>query len=294
MTNPRYFLAKYIPDLARIEPRNVGVILWSPHGTVARFAAEKAGRPGEVDGRSTAQFGIVSTDSYRQWIEFWRCELDKTSISPIPCGPPASKDCPQFLDALASFNRGNFVLAEGGFLLEAISPGQMNDALNDLYQRLVEPTSADEARDHDLNELCDRLLAKTRIDHDPYFKKRYEIPCQVGRGVEERFEFSYAYGNGAPKRLYQKVPLSQRTNRSSLRRIIDSTAWMFEKVVQNQIVAEDQVVSIVYLPSHIAKEHDIARGVSVLQSKSRILNIGDEDQATEEFRRLPAEFAISH
>lgn len=52
MNTPRYLIAKYIPDLRRMEPRNIGVIVWSPQGVAARFAAEKADTDGDVDGRS--------------------------------------------------------------------------------------------------------------------------------------------------------------------------------------------------------------------------------------------------
>ena len=56
MSTPRYLIAKYIPDLQRVEPQNIGVIVWAPGVAAARFAAEKADRPGEVDGRSIPSF----------------------------------------------------------------------------------------------------------------------------------------------------------------------------------------------------------------------------------------------
>ena len=39
MNKTQYLLAKYIPDMHRFEPRNIGVIVWSPDGIEARFLA---------------------------------------------------------------------------------------------------------------------------------------------------------------------------------------------------------------------------------------------------------------
>jgi hypothetical protein len=46
MNTAKYFLAKYIPDMHRFEPRNIGVVIWSPSGIEARFLAENLNRRG--------------------------------------------------------------------------------------------------------------------------------------------------------------------------------------------------------------------------------------------------------
>ena len=40
MNTPRYLLAKYIPDPLRMEPRNIGVVLWAEGNVAARFVGE--------------------------------------------------------------------------------------------------------------------------------------------------------------------------------------------------------------------------------------------------------------
>ena len=40
MNTPRYLLAKYIPDHLRMEPRNIGVVLWAEGNVTARFFGE--------------------------------------------------------------------------------------------------------------------------------------------------------------------------------------------------------------------------------------------------------------
>jgi len=81
MNTTKYLLAKYIPDLHRFEPRNIGVIVWSPLGIEARFLAEYPNRPGEVDGRSIPGF-VTSASAYKQWVRYWRDAISGTSIRP--------------------------------------------------------------------------------------------------------------------------------------------------------------------------------------------------------------------
>jgi uncharacterized protein YuzE len=119
----RYLLAKYTPDLMRNEPRNVGVVAWSPEGVEARFLGETPGRPGEV-GEGTVPPFARSASAYRQWVRYWRKEL----AGGTP--PPAL--------ALAS-PPGNYVLAGGGFALGEVPPGGLPALADRLFAELVEP-----------------------------------------------------------------------------------------------------------------------------------------------------------
>ena len=53
---PNYLVAKYISDLHRMEPRNIGIIVWTRSAVSARFVAERPNKPGEIDGRSIPPF----------------------------------------------------------------------------------------------------------------------------------------------------------------------------------------------------------------------------------------------
>src|SRR5258708_5588363 len=146
MNTPRYLIAKYIPDLGRMEPRNVGGIVWSPTGVQARFLAEKDDRPGEVDGHSIPTF-VTSAQAYRQWVQFWRRELARTETQPLRGRGPVSRCSPAFLDALLDTGRGNFVLAEGGILLDPVSAEVLPRVADHLFARLVDTAGPEEPRD---------------------------------------------------------------------------------------------------------------------------------------------------
>jgi hypothetical protein len=81
----RYWIAKYVEDPLRNEPRNVGVIVSMPEGIAARFAGEN--EEGTIDRRKLQRFKYA--DIYIQWIDYWRSQiradqLDEIVHSPTP------------------------------------------------------------------------------------------------------------------------------------------------------------------------------------------------------------------
>jgi hypothetical protein len=75
----RYWVAKYIEDPIRNEPRNVGVIVNSGNDWAARFAGERD--DGTVDGRRLQNFKYA--DVYKQWLQYWREQIDAENIDDI-------------------------------------------------------------------------------------------------------------------------------------------------------------------------------------------------------------------
>lgn len=284
MTTPRYLIAKYIGDLRRVEPRNIGVILWTPAGVAARFLAERADRPGAVDGRRVPSF-VTSTGAYKQWIEFWRGELEKTEIESVadPDKKVNRRD-PGCLDVLMASGKGNFVLADGGLLLDPVQ--DVEDAVDFLFNTLVESGVQEEQRDVTLDEVCDRLIEETNLLKDASFHSDYEVPCQVAPGVMEQFQFSHAYRNGSIKRLYQRVPLSPL--KAMQRKNLHDAAWMFERVTEAKIIRKENAVSLVFVPEGHSADNGVDRWLSVLGMVSRVVDVGNEEAAKREFEGLPA------
>jgi len=271
MSEPaRYLVAKYISDLQRMEPKNIGVIVRLRDGTSARFLAERAGSPGEVDGRSIPPF-VTSKASYKQWVEFWRNELNEKFVS-----PRRSQD---LFERLKRSSRGNFCLVEGGFILDKV--GNLPEVADDLFSRLVESGAPDEARDPVLESVADDLIKKLRLKENSAFHTKFEVPCKIAPNIVERFEFSHAYKNGSLKRLYQRVPLSRRP--TPLRRAVHDSAWMFEKVVQRGIIGQDQAVALVYVTDESKRDPEISWSLDVLGSVARVANLADPTEGITAF-----------
>ncbi len=269
----RYLIAKYISDLQRMEPRTIGIIVWTAGTVSAKFLAEKPESPGDIDGRSIPPF-VTSAAAYKQWVQFWRNELShKKTIS---------KQSPQdWFENLKQANLGNFLLTDGGVLLDAVQPSHLPNLTNDLFHRLVESNSSEETRDPELDQVADNVIRELHLTQNQNFHTKYEVSCRVAPNVKERFEFSHAYANGSLKRLYQRVPLARR--RTNLRRTVHDSAWMFEKVVQDGIINRDQAVALVYATDEHKRDPEISWSFDVLSSVARVANLADQTEAISAF-----------
>ncbi len=283
-TTPLYLLAKYIPDLDRFEPRNVGVIVWSPDGVEARFVAEKPDQPGDVDGRSVPGF-VTSLGAYKQWIGYWRSSLEQAEFTPPYGGPKVNRSAPEFVEAFKGSGKGNFLLSDGGVLLDDIPADELSNVANQLFDRLVEAGLPDETRDLTLEDVCDDLLKQSKLDKHPYFRSRYPVKCPLD-GFEEEYVFSDALANGKPERLFQRFPMPKR--KADLRKSVHDTAWSFEKVQQANIVSAAQTAALVYLSDDQLAEASISQALRVLGSVTKVINLRDENKALAEFTQLAA------
>jgi hypothetical protein len=295
MKTPRYLIAKYIPDLRRMEPRNIGVVVWTPEAVDARFVAEKPDRPGQLAGRDIPTF-VTSPDVFRQWIAYWRREMEKTEIDPVLGGARVARSSPEFLSALMSGNRGNFQLVEGGFLLDPLEPEELPALVDHLYGTLVETTGPEEPRDPSLDEVCKQLIRETQLEDDPQFRQRYEVDCPLGEKVDERFEFSYGFGNGAPVRLYQRLPIPKLPRQKHfLHKNVNDAAWKFSCVVRAALITKD-CGGVLVNPTDEQKDNpEIERAFRVLATVTRVLDLSQESQyqaLRDEFARLSRDLKV--
>ena len=92
-----------------------------------------------MDGRSIPGF-VSSSNAYRQWVAYWRSQVETARNPPATGGPWCPRRSPEFLPALMAANRGNFVLAEGGHVLDSVDPDDLPDLADYLFRALVETT----------------------------------------------------------------------------------------------------------------------------------------------------------
>lgn len=286
MNATKYLLVKYIPDVHRFEPRNIGVIVWSPLGVEARFVAEHQSRPGEVDGRSIPGF-VTSASAYKQWIRYWRDVISAAAIQPPGGGELVSASSSTFIDALQRTSRGNFAVVDAGSILDAIGEEELPAVANQLFSQLVEVFSPEEPRDLGFEELCDQLLERAQLTRHRNFHNRYPVRCTV-RGVEEEYVFSHAVANGTLERLYQRFPIPKQANRIQKSR--DATAWSLEHLLDSQTITSEKIVLLMDATPEQQTQPEVDKTIRLLQSMSRIVNIHNENDVLAEFEsaaRLP-------
>ena len=291
MTATKYLLAKYIPDLPRFEPRNIGVIVWCEDGVEARWLAEFRDRLGEVDGRSIPTF-VTSSNAYRQWIRSWRKALSGETLTPSgragsDHAEPIAVTSPEFVDALVRTSRGNFVITEAGELLDRITEDELPAVADQLFASLVETNAPDEPRDLDFDEKCDQLLARSGLPQHRNFHNRFAVTCPVN-GINEDYVFSHALANGTLERLYQRWPLPKR--KKDVQRNLHDTTWRLEQVIRQNIITADKTVVLVDVTAEQQALPEAEKSLRLLGSMARVINLQDEPLALAEFQavaRLP-------
>ncbi len=279
MSGIQYLVAKYVPDLFRFEPRNIGIIVWHAGQSAARFWGEKPGQPGEIDGRAKPPF-IASDSTYRHWIRYWRESICSEAFVSPDSGQVIARSSPDIIQGLTESGTGNFHLVHAGEILEVVEPGGLQDLADDLFARLV-LAKADETSDPTLASLVDQLIRRHDLAQKKHFKMNYPVHCRLDSFTED-YNFSYAVVNGKPNRLYQTVSLPPK-NEGWIKKSADSTAWMFEKVAQAKILDASRLTALVYVTEETPA---LSNAVSVMRSVGRVLNLSDTGAAEAEFRQI--------
>ncbi len=276
MNTTKYFLAKYIPNMHRFEPRNIGVVIWSPLGIEARFLAENPSRPGDVDGRSIPDW-VTSHNAYRQWVRYWRDALSENSIEPLRGGEIIPASSPAFMEALRETAQGNFMLLESGAVMDQVGEDDLSAVANQLFAQLVqEASSSEEPKDRSFEARCDELLMKSQLKAHHHFQDRYPVKCTV-RGVEEEYVFSHALANGTIERLFQRFPLPKTKGRIQKSR--DAMAWTLESLNNAGIITPDKALLLVDVTTEQRNQTEVEKTLTLLGSMSRVVNVQDTSDA---------------
>jgi len=278
LTTPRYLVVKFIPDLTRMEPRNVGILVWSRKGTAARFMGEKANSPGEIDARLPGFIKDV-LPAYRQWVKFWQTEISKTNIEPYSGGEPVSVDSVDFFKVLKSSGKGNFLVEDGGILLDELSPcSSPKDFADYLFQHLVEEPSDNDAmtKDVTLQNIAEDAFEKSHIKADPHFHNDYPIDCPIGdAGKKTKLQFSHAYKNGSLT-LLQKVSFPKTA--TTLKTIVRSNAFMFEQAIKSNFIDRSHGCALIHILPEQRNEPEISEAIDVLDTYATVYNLHDQEE----------------
>ena len=170
-----WLLLKYIPDLHRREPLNIGVMLSTPSGRAVRF--DGLSDAAKIDGRTARKFGGLV--DYERWIRFWRYQFMDQMATPM--------------DLVSQ--SGHMLIEYGGRLMSGAEDDNPEELADELFASLVNDryslnTGAEEALAHDFrrqaNELIKPLRASTHF--------QVNVPRVLENGSS--FTFPWAWVNG--------------------------------------------------------------------------------------------------
>ncbi|MCW3027160.1 MAG: hypothetical protein JWN81_371 [Solirubrobacterales bacterium] len=262
--NTQWLVAKYIPDMRRREPTNVGVILIEPSGVAhGRF---RAVRPdGTFDGRS-ARFA-ASGDNYRAHLRYWRHLIDQ-GFSPESVAA-----------AIKPIGDESYFLEFGGARLSASAdPTDPVVLLDQLYATLVEETPENE--NLGVSELSDAVIRQLAFPEGALHRNS-RIEARIG-GARDPLVFDYRFDNGAVN-LMRNVPLSFADQRSW--DAVHATVYSF-KAAESILEAEGKQQRHISFVKPRSDDVELDRQLGVLGSQATVVDVSDPDRAKEELGNL--------
>jgi hypothetical protein len=286
MGRATYLIAKYVPDLFRNEPINVGIILWIDGVVGARFVAETNGK---LDLRQ-APTQIVSRSAYRQWVSTWRDLIESDFGKIIGTSKVIAKSDPAFLETLKSTSQGNYVLESGGQLLDSVSEKDFSDVLDYLFDRLVEDRT-DEIQNQNAKEIRNDLLRAGNLNADPRVITDKMVPCKIGQ-KEVHHEFHLYIGNGAPLALGQVIPMTDHAR--SVKKTAESFAYRFETAKNSYQAESPKCLALIFNPDN-RNEKPLHDAIAELEEIATVIDItSDRKPALAEISRFAAMVKINH
>lgn len=254
----RFLVAKYVPDLARMEPRNIGVIVWNRGRLRTRFLP-----PDE------AEF-VDEKDTYRRWTAFWERAISGESIRPSR-GKPVPVADPECLDALVATQKGNYLLVDAGEFLHPIARRDLSSATDYLFDDLVALRHAkDDTTRRSFSQRCERLLKAARL---PFVAKK-AVACRW-RGIERPIHPDYYVGtNGHPDAILLRAELRKE-------RSVNNAAHMALVLTEGEVVPAEKC-RVLYRGGELgttAADH----GLDQLRALCDVIDVDDSS----------AEFALS-
>jgi hypothetical protein len=259
---PKFLLAKYVPDLSRMEPRNIGVLLWANGEIAARFLPP-----------SDARF-VGDIAAYEWWIAAWNSDIAGDAIKPVR-GKAVSKRDPECLSALLTKQENNYLLVDAGELLEPIGKRQLQDAVDFLFGDLVAAPEqhhpgTETRASVGLRDYCETLFRTTGIAGRPDYHEDHPVKCPV-YGVKKHLKFSHYIGNGHPDALFQQTNLRNQQS-------VNSSALMLHAVTESAMLPKDRCAAL-------ARESDLSteaasEGLALLQAVCPVIFV-DSEHASE-------------
>jgi hypothetical protein len=269
----RYLIAKYIPNLARMEPKNVGVFLHMDGRLFARFIGE---RNLALDLRAVRSL-VSHTGTYKQWIEYWRHLMTKQVAGD------------ELLNQLLATSNGNYIVTEGDVVFP---PKEMSGdplrILEYLFQFLVGdfPEQKESLEQVSLSAKCEEIIKRYGLKKTTYFEESPIISVDVD-GITQHLKPSYRWLNGAEV-CFQKVSLDA-VKLESTQKDVNSALWMFEKLKNsnNRIQTKALVKFFDQDPLVSQPRIDPREYMSLLERISdQVVNVDDDAQVDAAFGNL--------
>lgn len=179
-----YQIIRYVPDLRRMEPQNIGVLVQGQSGVTFRLYTRFRPLVDKPD---------FDYANFRKWREFFDVEINGPQIDMFQ--PP--RESPDFLEYLQSRCKGNYILTRP--LHVAMQADNIDGVRDYLYETLVRsPEEESEPAEQPVRSFREQLQAK-KLDRHPLLHHDEYVTI---RGEDsELFRWHYDKNHGSNKRI---------------------------------------------------------------------------------------------
>lgn len=272
----RYFVAKHVPNLLRYEPRNVGVVLWTPSGAWSKFAGERA--DGTLDLRCCPSF-VEDPQAYKQWVDYWRDFLKPDVGLQELVGPLESIDDTKLPQLLHRISKEHWLLVPGGVLLDPVSPAEALGSLEQLFREVIS-YDVGSVPVENVEKIVRAVVKALSLNTNPHFHVGYKVTMPK---TKDLFHFDYAFAGKKIERLWQQIPTMPRP--AQLEPYAEATAFKFDRVHSDLGLKPESLCAVVSM-TH-AQEKSNGHWLRMVGRYAQIYNLHDPDARLDAFGRLP-------
>lgn len=261
MSNPSYLyqIIRYVRDLRRMEPQNIGVVVQGEFGLAFRLWNNF---------RPMGDRGDFDYANFRKWREFFEAEINGRQIKMFQ--PP--RESAEFLDYLQSRCKGNYLLTRP--LQVEMQTENVEGVRDYLYETLVRsPEEEAEPAEQPVRRFREQLQAR-KLDRHPLLRRDEYIA--LPNGDTELFHWQYSKNHGSNTRvLIEPIQWLDRIRYTQLE--LEHVLLAAKKLREQEFPAH-----LIVVMDEVARPPKSARGATVqlyenyIEGKKALKKLSDE------------------
>lgn len=292
VSNTRFLVAKYIRDMHRLEPRNIGVVVWIDGILSARFLGEDTSSPGTV--RAPRSLKVHDQEAYSEWIRHWREQMSLPALSINANGEQVSRESPKFVDALKNKSKLHFILVDAGFLRGKTDPKDIGDVVSDLFESLVadkkaEASDATEEESHILTATIAHAIKDSGIAKIKGYSTKLPLTFPVD-SHSLAFTFDSGIYTDRPIALFQHANLTRPSS-------VNSAAFMFDCIRKSDYekyrLPKKRCIAFVRATRQLVDSSpNAAAELAKLRIYGEVADLAQYDEGVDVLRRMATTLAV--
>ena len=196
------------------------------------------------------------------------------------------RSAPEFLDVLTAKSDFSFMLVPGGTLRTEVSAGELQEAISDLYERLVleEADSAEmkiAGESALLRRAWNKIATQAQLRAKPDYQEDFEF-LGLAKRKQRTFKFDAAIhprfavdARLAPRAVFQRVVLTRQSS-------VCTAAFMFGCMVEENNMPREKCAAVMHASDDQLHRPEYRESFELMNECGRVINLRDKQKAVEE------------